>query len=347
MKSPLMPRTINQLIVIGIILITGLIFFKELTPYLSGVLAAIALYVLLVGFQKKLEKRKWKPSLAAVFLMLASTIIILIPIGLMGLMLTSQVKKAIENKDEIMSQVTATLEKIDTKTGIKITEYVDTNTLGNNASDLLGSVANSGLTYFIILGIMYFVLYYMLVERDKWQKALKIYLPFKKKNVKELGVQSMSLIKSNAIGIPLVALLQGIVALIGFLIFGVENPLFWFVITVIGSMIPFVGTAVGIVPATILLLANDQTGMAIGFFIYGLVVIGSTDNLFRLVVQRKLANMHPMETLIGVVVGVPLLGFIGLIFGPVLVSLFLLIIKMYRLEYVNKKQVVKKTDVAS
>ena len=61
--------------------------------------------------------------------------------------------------------------------------------------------------------------------------------------------------------------------------------------------------------------------------------MGSTDNLFRLVVQKRLADVHPLVTLIGVVVGVPIFGFIGLIFGPLLVSLFLLLVKIYKNEY--------------
>ena len=63
------------------------------------------------------------------------------------------------------------------------------------------------------------------------------------------------------------------------------------------------------------------------------MVVGSTDNLIRLYVLERLANVHPLVTLIGVIVGVPLFGFIGLIFGPLLISLFLLIVKIYKHEY--------------
>lgn len=333
MKEKIPNTFINQTLIITLLIITALLFTKELLPYLGGVFAAIALYAILVGFQRKLEQRKWNKSLAAAFLLVLSTIIILIPIGMMGLMLSSKIKDAVENKDEIIAYVQQTLEKIESKVGIDIAKNIDTNSISGTVSDFLSGLANTSLAYFITLGIMYFLLYYMLIERKKWQKAAKEYLPFSKRNIKKLGEESLLLVKSNAIGIPLVALLQGIVAFIGFLIFGVENPFFWFAITTIGSMIPFVGTALGVVPATIVLIAQDQPGMAIGFLIYGIVVIGSTDNLFRLIVQRKLANMHPLETLRGVVVGVPMFGFMGLIFGPVAVSLFLLVVRMYRIEY--------------
>lgn len=146
------------------------------------------------------------------------------------------------------------------------------------------------------------------------------------------------MVRSNALGIPLVAIAQGIVALIGFLIFGVEDPFFWFVIVTIGSMIPFVGTLIGIVPVFILEISSGNSFTAWAILIYGLVVVGSTDNIIRLYVLKRLDNVHPLITLIGVIVGVPLFGFIGLIFGPLLISLFLVLLTIYRKEYPEEEK---------
>ena len=143
------------------------------------------------------------------------------------------------------------------------------------------------------------------------------------------------MVRSNALGIPLVAMAQGIIALIGFLVFGVQAPFFWAVIVTIGSMIPFVGSLLGIVPVFILSLSGGNTFQAWGILLYGFIVVGATDNLFRLFVLKKLDNVHPLITLIGVIVGVPIFGFIGLIFGPLLISLFLIIVRMYKKEYAN------------
>ena len=141
------------------------------------------------------------------------------------------------------------------------------------------------------------------------------------------------MVRSNAIGIPLVAFAQGIIALIGFLIFGIKDPFFWFMLVTVGSMVPFVGTLLGILPVFLVTLSSGDTFTAYGILIYGFVVVGSTDNIIRLFVLKKLDNVHPLITLIGVIVGVPLFGFIGLIFGPLLISLFLVILKIYKREY--------------
>ncbi|WP_373519510.1 AI-2E family transporter [Pricia sp.] len=98
-------------------------------------------------------------------------------------------------------------------------------------------------------------------------------------------------------------------------------------------MIPFIGTFIGILPVFILSLAAGKDFQAWGVLIYGIVVVGSTDNLIRLYVLKKLDDVHPLITFIGVIIGVPLFGFIGLIFCPLLLSLFLLLVRIYKREF--------------
>ncbi|PQJ31988.1 AI-2E family transporter [Nonlabens arenilitoris] len=324
---------IRQIFILIVIMYILYLIGKELAPYLGGLLGAITLYVLLEPMQKWLEAKKWKPSVASSFLIAFSFVIILLPIVGIGLMMSSKVKTAIENSTQITETIKSKVAETENLIGVNVSENINTEEVSSWVSSNVQNLANSSLTVSISIGIMFFLLYFMLVDRKKWLEAALIYMPLKEKNLKIIGKESIDLVKSNAIGIPLVALLQGIVALIGYFIFGVENPFFWFVITVIGSMIPFVGTALGILPVTILLFSQGETAAAIGILIYGVIVVGSTDNLFRLVVQKRLADVHPLVTLIGVIVGVPLFGFIGLIFGPLLVSLFLLLLKIYKNEY--------------
>ncbi|EAS20190.1 AI-2E family transporter [Nonlabens mediterrranea] len=324
---------IRQLFILIVILYIIYLIGTELAPYLGGLLGAITLYVLLEPIQKWLESKNWKPSVASSFLIALSFVIILLPIVGIGLMMSSKVKTAIDNSTQITETIKSKVAETENLIGVSVSENINTEEVSSWVSSNVQNLANSSLTVSISIGIMFFLLYFMLVDRKKWLEAALIYMPLKEKNLKIIGKESIDLVKSNAIGIPLVALLQGIVALIGYFIFGVENPFFWFVITVIGSMIPFVGTALGILPVTILLFSQGETAAAIGILIYGVIVVGSTDNLFRLVVQKRLADVHPLVTLIGVVVGVPLFGFIGLIFGPLLVSLFLLLLKIYKNEY--------------
>jgi len=331
--NKLKPELVRQLFLIILILFLFVLIVEEMTPYLSGVLGAITLYVLLRKFVRWLVARGWKLGLAAGAAMLVSFLVILVPIGLTVMMLTNKIGKAVKNSEKVVEVVKDQVGIWESDLGFSVSDSIDTNSITSWVSTNLQNFAGGTFNVVIAIGIMYFILYYMLINRRKMNLSLYAFIPLNKENIERIGVESVAMVKSNALGIPLVALAQGIVALIGFFIFGVPDPFFWFVITAIGSMIPFVGTLLGIVPVVILMIASGNNLQAVGIAIYGLVVVGSTDNIIRLYVLERLANVHPLVTLIGVIVGVPLFGFIGLIFGPLLISLFLLVVKIYKHEY--------------
>lgn len=339
------PGLLRQAFVIFLIILLGWLIFKEMATYLSGVLGAITLFVLMRKWQGYLvKKRKWNPGVAAGLLMTASFLVILLPIAGLVLMLTSKISKAVENSGKVIDILKTELSSLEARFGMDLASSIDTSSITEWVSNNLQGLVGSTFNIFIAIGIMYFMLYYMLTNRRTFRESLLEYIPLSDKNLKLIGKDSVDLVKSNAIGIPLVALLQGAVALIGFLILGVEDPFFWFAIVTVGSMIPFVGTALGVIPVCIILYAAGDVWQSIVLALYGIIVVGSTDNLFRLVIQKRLADVHPLVTIIGVIVGVPLFGFIGLIFGPIVVSIFLLIVKIYKHEY-GKEISNKKTEV--
>lgn len=141
------------------------------------------------------------------------------------------------------------------------------------------------------------------------------------------------MVKSNAIGIPLLALIQGLIAWIGYMFFGVPNAFLSAFLTGLCSVVPIVGTMVVWVPLSIYFMALGLWGKAIGLLLFSAVFISQSDNLIRFILQKKLADTHPLITIFGVVAGLQIFGFIGIIFGPLLVSLFLLFLDMFRKEY--------------
>jgi predicted PurR-regulated permease PerM len=305
----------------------------ELAPYLAGVLGAITLYVLFRKPMRFLVDKGWNTNLSAIVLMLLSFIIILVPVAGIIMMLGSKVDTAVEKSEKVVRILTSELSKLENRFDYDFTSGIDAEALTQVLSDNLQGFASGTFTMFITVAVMYFLLFYMLINRKSFRDALYEYIPIQNRNLKKIGKEIKEMVNSNALGIPLVALAQGVIALIGFFIFGVQNPIFWAVVVTIGSMIPFVGSMLGTIPVFILSYANGDGFQAWGILLYGILVVGSTDNIIRLYVLQKLDNVHPLVTLIGVIVGLPLFGFIGLIFGPLLVSLFLIIVRMYRQEY--------------
>ena len=148
-----------------------------------------------------------------------------------------------------------------------------------------------------------------------------------------LGDKFVKLVIANAIGIPVVALGQGLVALIGYWIFGAPSPLLLFALTALASMLPVVGAAIVYVPIGIFMIAEGQTGPGVGILIYGLVLVGLTDNLLRFTLLKRLEDIHPLITVFGIIMGLNIFGFMGLIFGPILMSITVLLVQVYQDEF--------------
>jgi len=318
-----------------IIFVIGWLIFMELLPYFSGVLGAITIYVLMRGLMIRLVQKGLKQSLAATIIILLSIIGIVIPVSGIIMLLTNKIGNAVANSERFLAALKLELSEWEDRLNIDLASQIDIGKVTSWISENMQRFAGGTFNALIALGIMYFILYYLLTNRGRIKHSLGSFLPLSRTNVSIISDEFQRMVRSNALGIPLVALAQGIVALIGFLIFGVEDPFFWFVIVTIGSMIPFVGTLVGIIPVFILELSGGNTFAAWGILAYGLVVVGSTDNIIRLYVLKRLDDVHPLITLIGVLVGVPLFGFIGLIFGPLMIDLFLVIVGIYRKEFMD------------
>lgn len=336
--KPIDPKVIRQLFTILLILLLGGLIFQAILPYLSGVLGAITIYVLLRAPMAKLVKKGWHPNLAATVLLVISFVCILLPVSGIVFMLGTKIGNAVQNSEKVITAVESQLTKWEDRVGYDLTSDIDAGAISSWLSTKLQGVAGGTFDMFIAIAIMYFMLYYMLTNRRELRESLFEYIPIGKENLKIIGAEVRAMVRSNALGIPLVALAQGVIGLIGFFVFGVNSPFFWAVIVTIGSMIPFVGSLLGILPVFILSLSAGNTFQAWGVLLYGFIVVGATDNIFRLFILKKLDNVHPLITLIGVIVGVPIFGFIGLIFGPLLISLFLIIVRMYKKEYAKDSQ---------
>jgi len=331
--KPIGSSIIRQLFIILLILLLGGLIFQAILPYFTGILGAITIYVLLRGPMAKLVTRGWHPDLAAAVLLVVSFVCILLPVSGIIVMLGSKISNAVQNSEKVISALKSQLGKWENQLGYDLTSEIDAGAISTWLSKSLQGFAGGTFTMFIAIGIMYFMLYHMLTNRRELRESLFKYIPIGKGNLKIIGEEVRAMVRSNALGIPLVAMAQGVVALIGFLIFGINSPFFWAVIVTIGSMVPFIGSLLGILPVFILSLSNGSSFQAWGILLYGFIVVGATDNLFRLFILKKLDNVHPLITLIGVIIGVPIFGFIGLIFGPLLISLFLIIVRMYKKEY--------------
>ncbi len=138
-------------------------------------------------------------------------------------------------------------------------------------------------------------------------------------------------IRSVATGTVLVAILQGVAAALGFSIFGIDRPILWGTIGALGALLPGFGTATIMVPAVGYLIYIGEFGPAVGLAVWGIATMVIVDNFISPYLMSRGNNLHPFVVLLSVLGGISLFGPIGFIIGPVMVSLFMVLLELYSL----------------
>ena len=332
---------VRQLFLIALILLIGVVLFQELAFYIPALLGALTLYILFRStFFRLTELRKWKKGPTALLLMIISLLMILFPIALLLQMLSGKLTYALEHSGELVASLKQVVAEIETRYHIVILSETNINKVGEWMASLLPRMLGATFNSLSIIFFLYFILYFLFTQGRAFEKALVQYMPFRADNVGLLEKEVHSLVVANAVGIPVVAFVQGVVGLIGYWLIGVKEPFFWFGITCIAGMLPVIGAALAYIPLIIIFLANGQMSQGIAMFFFGFGIIGTVDNVMRFTLLRKIGDVHPLVTVFGVIAGLSLFGFIGLIFGPLLISLLLLLVRIYRSEFVVKHGVI-------
>lgn len=322
-------------ILIGLLILLGVIIFTEIRIYLGGFLAAFALYAILRGQMSYLvEKRKWNRGISAGLIMLEALLFILIPLTGIGFLVADTVSGITIDPQQIKSTIDSLIASIEERLKMDVFATDNLTSVTKFSSTIMQTLASSAYSMIINTVVAIFVLYFMLLGYDKIEKATVEMLPFREENKAILKDETRSIVQANVIGVPAVAFIQGVLAYFGYLFFGVSNPLVFAVLTAFATVIPIFGTGLVWVPLALVPIMGGDYVKGISIALYGLLIVGGMDTVSRFVLQKKLANIHPLITFFGVFIGIPMFGFWGVIFGPLLISLLVLFFNMYRRDYV-------------
>ena len=327
---------IRQILLLLLIAAIFGVLFWNLRFFIPALLGAYTLYVLLQSpLQFLVEKWKWRKKVAVAVLLLVSFIVVLAPASWIFGMLEQRLLALLTNSDNLLQNAGNFIRKLEERFGIALLTPDNIQGVtgwGVREAQNIVSATVSGLA---ILLAAYFILWFMLTEREKMEHWFFSFLPLKSENVEYVRKQLNDMVWSNALGIPLMGVVQGFVALLVYWLAGVEDPWLWFAVTFVSGMLPVIGVALAYVPLSLILLSNGMEWKALLIFLYGFIVVGSVDNLARMWLLKKIGHVHPLITLFGVIVGLKLFGFIGFIFGPILIAMLVLLIKIYHKEFNN------------
>ena len=326
--------TVRQNSYLLLLVVFGLFIASELLGFLSGFLGALTLYFFLRKPQAYLEKRyKLGNQKSTIFLLVTSFLLIVVPAGLIIGEVTARLADVVSHSEQVLQSINLFITEQEQRFGFEILTAENlkqaSSVLTAAATSMVGVIANS----FATVAVMYFVLYFMLLNRRAMEAWFFTYLPLEDNHIALIGKELNSLVISNAAGIPATAFVQAILAVICYAFLGVDDLLFWFCATAIAAIIPLVGASLAYMPLAVLQYTSGHPTQAWVVLIFGIAVLGTVDNVVRLYIQKKWGDAHPLITIFGVIIGVNIFGFMGLIFGPILISLFILLVKIYMREF--------------
>jgi len=335
------------------------LFYLVIAPFFPTLLLAAVLTILFYGMYKRIHRRFGKfKKLASFVSCLIVFLIIVVPITLFIILLAQEAAGAYQtisaklasgafdrffvwdksNMFFVLQQrfiPFLDVEQFDLKG--KILNLAESVTVDIAAQAAI-LVKNIGSVLFHAI-IMIFSMFYLFLDGDKFVQKFTILSPLPRKYEKQIYGRIDDTVKAIASGVFLTAIIQGLLAGIGYTIAGISNPVFWGAATGFFSLIPMVGTAAIWVPASIILFIFGDYASGLFLAIWGVLLVATIDNFIAPYLIGGRAKTYPLLTFFVVIGGLWTFGAQGLIFGPIILVLLLTLLHVYELEY---KQVLDK-----
>ncbi len=317
----------------ALVIALGIGVAVALSPYASGLIGAAVLYVVFAPLNDFL-RRHMNPVVSAALVTATAVVVIMIPgASAVTLIVTQAQQMAGELIRSPLLQRLGEMEVAGFRVGPQIQRASENlfDWLGTNAFALIGTATRLALN----LAIAFFALYFILHRPNEIWEAARPYIPFSAQHTERLRQRFRDVTYSTLIGTMLIAVVQGGMTGAAFWVVGLSDPLFWGLVTAILSILPIVGSGMIWGPGALALGLDGRLGAAIGLFLWGMVIVGSADNVIRPIVYRKWARIHPLVTLVGAIAGIKYFGVLGILVGPLALSYFFELIRMYREEFLG------------
>ena len=321
---------------IGLIALLGWLIMSGLWSFVNGLLAAFTVYVLVNGQMTYLtEKRKMKHVFAAILILLEVIACVCVPIYILIWVLVTKIQYVTVDISQLIETGKHFITLVQEKTGYDVLNVSNVEAAAGYLTRSVQFIIEQVGGLLITTVVMIFLLYFMLISSKEMEKYVVNLLPFNEENKRAVTREVHHIVLSNAIGIPLLAVLQGVVAVIGYWAAGAPSFILFGILTAFATIIPLVGTGIVWFPLVVYLALTGNWIAAIGLLAYCVIILVNIDNVFRFVLQKKMADTHPLITVFGVILGLKIFGFWGVIFGPLLISMFFLLIDIFKKEYLD------------
>ena len=331
-------KPIEKYFFFGLLLAVFIFAFFIFRPFWVVIVLGASLSVILYPMYKWFIKIKFPEWLSAILTVLFFVIIFCGPLFLIGTVVfkeSQNVYHSVVNSgsagpfiNSINDKITNILpQEINFDINQKISSLVSY--LFNN----IGNVFNTTISTIVSFILVLFSIFYFLKDGEKLEQAIIRLSPISDKDDKRIITKLSQSIRGIVKGYLFIGLIQGALVSIGFMIFNVPNPALWGLVAGISSLIPSFGTALVTVPGIIFLFATGQIIPAIGLLAWSAILVGTVDNVLNPILVGNKIKIPPFLILFSVLGGISLLGPIGILIGPLVVSLLDTLISIYRNEF--------------
>jgi predicted PurR-regulated permease PerM len=289
-----------------------------LLPYVAGLLGAMVLYVVSAPFLKRIQPGRSR-SVAAFFTVFLMFFVLVLPGAWLLAELLAQVPEAAESlqRSAAVQKLMATeIGAVSLDAHLRNASSAIVAWSSRQTMSVLGSVMGATLNLVIAL----FGTYYLLTSAPEIWTRVKPLLPLDTTRAELLRRRFHRVTEAMLLGVVFAGAAQGIIVGVSFGLIGFEAALLWGAVTAVVSILPMFGSGIVWGPAALVLLAQHRFGAALFLALLGIVVISNVDNVLRLVVYRRVSQIHPMVTLVGAFAGARALGLAGLLLGPLVLS---------------------------
>lgn len=330
-------QTISFLVLLLLVFILVLFIFK---PFVNIIALAVILAILFHPVYVRLLPRVKYQGIAAALTVLLILLIIAVPIWFFGQVIFNELQNIYEryraggfviDKSQIISSLPEQVQNVVQNVSTDVNAFIGRITSQAFAS--FSSIVSNIAGFVIATFMLFFVVYYLLRDGTKIKEVLMDISPMSSAHENKLITKIVTAVNGVVKGSFLVALAQGAIATIGFLIFGVPEPFLWGLFTVVAALVPNVGTSLSLIPAVIYLFVTGHTGQAIGLTIWGAVAVGLVDNFLGPKLVGRTTKLHPVLVLLAVIGGIKFFGVLGFLIGPILLAIFVALIDMYRNDF--------------
>jgi len=327
---------------LGIILVIAIQFYTIIYGFFPSIAAGCVFAYLFQPIYLRLLKITKKKSLSAFIIILIMFILILVPLSITVNALQEQIQTVF--REDTFKNLLNTLQKIETFINTRFTIQVSDYYLSDLLPKLFSAIQQTiteiapkmiySITgYILSVFLTIFLMYYLLINSRYVIDTFKDYFPLSHDNsrilLEEMGKDTKSLIYGQF----LIACIQGSLGAIGFFICGIPGAVLWGVIMAIMSFIPVLGSGIVWFPACLILLARGEYFSGIGLILWGTLIISTSDNIIRPKLTSSLGKIHPVTVLLGIFIGLKEWGLVVIVIGPLIISVLITLIKMFREEY--------------